>query len=305
MSGRTADRLAQRRAKRERILVTPEGVALRLSIGSRSARAGALLLDFTILTVSTIATTFLLIWIAQGTRIDTDFGQMTGATEFLIVVWSLMWFIAWNGYFMFFEMGPRGATPGKRAMGLRVASRDGGRLTPEAVVARNLLRDVELFLPIVFIFSASAGAGGLAGWSALMWFLVFVLFPFFNRDSMRAGDLVAGTWVLEAVNTRLDHAISTGGAASDGASVVTGASYKFGDDELSVYGEYELQTLERVLREGRPDAIEAVAETICRKIGWNPGAGDEEAFLQAFYSQLRARLETDMRFGKRKADKFG
>ena len=47
-----------------------------------------------------------------------------------------------------------------------------------------------------------------------------------------------------------------------------------------------------------------MAETICRKIGWNPGAGDERAFLEAFYAQLRARLEGGMRFGKRKANKF-
>ena len=31
-------------------------------------------------------------------------------------------------------------------------------------------------------------------------------------------------------------------------------------------------------------------------IGWNPGAGDERAFLEAFYGQLRAKLEGDMRF---------
>ena len=36
----------------------------------------------------------------------------------------------------------------------------------------------------------------------------------------------------------------------------------------------------------------------------SPGAGDERAFLEAFYAQLRAKLEGDMRFGKRKADKF-
>ena len=54
----------------------------------------------------------------------------------------------------------------------------------------------------------------------------------------------------------------------------------------------------------RPEALEAVHATICRKIGWNPGAGDERAFLEAFYAQLRAKLEGDMRFGKRKADKF-
>ena len=85
---------------------------------------------------------------------------------------------------------------------------------------------------------------------------------------------------------------------------MTGASYRFSEKELAVYGEYELQTLERVLREGRPEAIASVHEAICRKIGWNPGAGDERAFLEAYYAQLRARLEGGMRFGKRKADKF-
>ena len=47
-----------------------------------------------------------------------------------------------------------------------------------------------------------------------------------------------------------------------------------------------------------------VAETICAKIGWSAGQGDERAFLEAYYTQLRARLERDMRFGKRKADKY-
>ena len=59
-----------------------------------------------------------------------------------------------------------------------------------------------------------------------------------------------------------------------------------------------------MLRDGTDEALVAVHETICNKIGWHPGAGDERAFLEAFYNQLRARLESDMRFGKRKADKY-
>ena len=39
-------------------------------------------------------------------------------------------------------------------------------------------------------------------------------------------------------------------------------------------------------------------------IGWDPGAGDERAFLEAYYTQLRARLEGGMRLGRRKADKW-
>lgn len=84
----------------------------------------------------------------------------------------------------------------------------------------------------------------------------------------------------------------------------SGARYEFGEVELSVYGEKELQTLEKMLRESQPEALAAVHAAICRKIGWNPGEGDERAFLEAFYAQLRAKLEGDMRFGKRKADKF-
>lgn len=303
MSGAVAPHLAHR-AKRMRQMVTPEGVALPLTVGARSARAGALILDYVILLTITIATAIFLSYVFDGITSEQDGEDISGAREFVIIVFSLFWFIAWNGYFMVMEMGPRGATLGKRAVGLRVASRDGGRLTPEAVIARNLLRDIELFLPLILILIAPSGETGLAGWGALLWFLTFMLFPFFNKDAMRAGDVVAGTWVVEAPKAKLDHAISTGGAAAKGTSSLTGAEYKFGEDELSIYGEYELQTLERVLRDDRPEALHAVAEVICRKIGWNPGAGDERAFLEAFYSQLRARLEGDMRFGKRKADKY-
>ncbi|MFN6934739.1 MAG: RDD family protein, partial [Tsuneonella sp.] len=188
-------------------------------------------------------------------------------------------------------------------VGIRVAAREGARLTAEAVIARNLLRDIELFLPLILLLVAPTGETGSAGMAGLVWFLVFAFFPFFNRDALRAGDLVAGTWVVEAPRTKLADVLSAEGAAR-GPSTVTGATYRFGEAELAIYGEHELQTLERVLRENRADAIEAVHGAICRKIGWNPGAGDERAFLEAYYAQLRARLEGGMRFGKRKADKF-
>lgn len=291
--------------KRRRMVVTPEGIALPFLVGARSARAGALIIDFLIIIVSIFVVTLLLGWIFGGLiREMEDVAALGGAAEFLIIIYILFIFLARYGYFMGFEMGPRGATLGKRMVGLRVAARDGGRLTAEAVIARNLLRDIEIFLPLVFIFTAPSGEGGPAAIAAMVWFLVFMLFAVFNRDAMRAGDLVAGTWVVEAPRTALAAALSTEGAARKGASDVTGAEYKFGDEELAVYGEFELQTLERVLRDGKQEAIEAVAETICRKIGWNPGAGDERAFLESFYAQLRARLEGDMRFGKRKANKF-
>ena len=298
-----------RRHDRVRTMVTPEGIALPLTLASRGSRFGALTLDLLIIGTLMIATTIGLIAIAGGTaRLTGEIANRGGAAhalQFLFILWVAAMFLFRNAYFLFFELGPRGATPGKRMTGIRIAARDGGRLTAEMVIARNLLRDIELFLPLVFLASASDGGDmGAAGVAATAWFLVFALFPCFNRDRLRAGDLIAGSWVVEAPKRRLEAAMSVGDAAK-GASKVTGAAYRFGDAELTVYGEYELQTLERVLRDNRPEALAAVHETICRKIGWDPGGGDERAFLEAYYTQLRARLESGMRLGKRKADKHG
>lgn len=294
-------------SKRERTILTPEGIPIPITIASRGARVGALVLDFLFLIIALVAIEYIIRLVAGGLvdqSLDPAGENASGAGEFLFVLMVLIIFVARYGYFMALELGPRGATIGKRAVGIRVAARDGGRLTPEAVIARNLLRDLELFMPLVFLALAPTGAVGSFGLAGLIWFLIFMAFPFFNKDALRAGDLIAGTWVVEAPRTKLQDVLSTQGAAAQGTSEVTGAKYEFGDAELSVYGEHELQTLERMLREAQPDALSAVHAAICRKIGWDPGAGDERAFLEAYYAQLRAKLEGDMRFGKRKADKY-
>lgn len=299
----TATAWELRQAKRRREVVTPEGIALPFTVASRGARFGALMLDFIILYVGMLIFYFLMVWLASGVLKVIDLKKMTGPMEAIVVLFVIVLFLARYGYFMYFELGPRGATPGKRAAGIRVAARDGGRLTASAILARNLLRDIEIFMPLVFILVAPTGEAGAAGVAGLLWFLIFMLFPFFNRDAMRAGDLVAGTWVVEAPKAKLLDTLTTAEAAA-GKSSFANVEYRFGDAELSVYGEYELQTLERVLRDDVHTAMVNVHEAICRKIGWEPGAGDERAFLEAFYAQLRAKLESDMRFGKRKADKF-
>ncbi|MEL6529983.1 MAG: RDD family protein [Pseudomonadota bacterium] len=291
--------------KRERVLITPEGISVPMTVASRGARLGALILDFLIIYVGMMLFFMLLAWIAGGLveeMLEGADDQISGAGEFLLIVFFLFIFLARYGYFMALELGPRGATFGKRAVGIRVAARDGGKLSPEAVIARNLLRDIELFMPLVFLMVAPSGDWGNYGYAGLGWLMVILAIPLLNKDALRAGDIIAGTWVVEAPRTKLADALSTQGAAK-GTSELTGARYDFGEAELAVYGERELQTLERVLREDQEDAISAVHDTICRKIGWDPGAGDEKAFLEAFYAQLRAKLETDMRFGKRKADK--
>ncbi|GMN02078.1 RDD family protein [Erythrobacter sp. MTPC3] len=299
-------------AKRERTLVTPEGLAIPISIASRGSRFGALVIDWLIIITVMTLIRMLIGYASAGAMnegVNTANEAVSGAAEFLVVVQLILLFLAWYGYFLVQELGPRGATLGKRAVGIRVASRSGGRLPPEAIIARNLLRDVEIFFPLVFILvalimnSMDMDTGNMI-WAAIGWLLIFALFPFFNKDALRAGDVIAGTWVVDSPRTKLADTLSTQGAAAKGSSDVTGARYEFGEAELSIYGERELQTLEKMLRDAKPEALTTVHATICNKIGWDPGAGDERAFLEAFYGQLRAKLEGDMRFGKRKADKF-
>ena len=284
-------------AKRHRELITPEGLALPLTIASRGARAGALLLDLALIFTVLIVLSIVLGLVELGV-LNADLETASPAVELVLVLLMLVMFLSRFGYFLFFELGPRGATPGKRALGIRVAARGGGRLTAEAVIARNLMRDVEVFIPTIFLLSSIGSAMGVTGWAAAIWLAVFVLFPFFNKDNLRAGDLVAGTWVVEAEHRKLPQAMSVR------EEEAPAQSYRFGEAELSVYGEHELQVLESVLRQNNPEAMRQVLEAICRKLGWQAGSGDDRVFLEAFYAALRARLEGDMRFGKRKKDKF-
>jgi uncharacterized RDD family membrane protein YckC len=72
---------------------------------------------------------------------------MKGA-EIMGVIWLLGFFVLRNFYFVGFELSAAAATPGKRILGLRVASRDGGRLRPGAIFVRNAMRELEVFLPL-------------------------------------------------------------------------------------------------------------------------------------------------------------
>ena len=274
-----------------REFVTPEGVDLRLRIASYSERCGAFILDVLILLGVLIALTALVaiaIW-----RMNWPFG-----TELMAVIWMLGFFLLRNFYFIGFEIRPGAATPGKRAMGLRVIARDGGRLTADAVFARNAMRELEVFLPAMFLFSSGQGVdAGLIALGAV-WSGVFVLFPLFNRDRLRLGDLAAGTMVVKAPKRVLRPDL-----ARDSAATVAGVA--FSEAQLDAYGVKELHALEQVLRRDDKRAVAEVAQRIRVKIGWQ-GALEtsDRAFLSAYYAALRARLETRMLFGHRRADKF-
>jgi hypothetical protein len=73
--------------------------------------------------------------------------------------------------------------------------------------------------------------------------------------------------------------------------------------QLDAYGVYELQTLERVLREEQRETIQLVAATIRHKIAHHDPAADHD-FLTAYYTAARAHMERGLLFGRRRADKF-
>ena len=273
-----------------RRFVTPEGVDLGLVLSGAGERAGAFLIDSLIIIGSMVLFTIGMVIIA---------GWAGGpAAEISLVIWFLGSFVARNGYFILFEMGPRAATPGKRRMGLRVVARNGGRLTGDAVIARNLMREIEVFLPLFFLFYQT-GQGAVDAATALLglgWSGIFLFFPLMNKDRLRVGDLLAGTWVVRAPRTELDlDLIGTGSPH--------GLAFAFTDAQLDAYGVFELQTLEDVIRRGDRTAIQTVAQTIRRKIGW-PDGGDDAEFLHAYYRALRVRLERGLLFGRRRKDKF-
>ena len=265
-----------------RSFVTPEGVDLELELASASERATAFAVDLSLIFLGLVILTIVAISLLH------DSG------EFAIVIWLVGFFLARNLYFVGFEAGKRGATLGKRLLGLRVVARDGARLSTAAVISRNALREIELFLPLSFLAmqAATDSFDWLIGSLGLLWSLLFLFFPLFNRDRMRAGDLIAGTWVVEVPKAQF---------APDLAEERPGG-HSFSEEMLAIYGVYELQTLETVLRHGNPQKIRTVATSIREKAGI-ADEGDDEAFLYDYYAALTARLEREMALGTKVSDK--
>jgi uncharacterized RDD family membrane protein YckC len=93
-----------------------------------------------------------------------------GIAFWLILLFALEWL-----YPVVFELTPSGATPGKRAFGLRVVMDNGLPVTAAASVARNLLRAAD-FLPFGYGFA--------------------IVSMLLRRDCKRLGDIAAATIVM-------------------------------------------------------------------------------------------------------------
>ena len=298
-SGTAANQATQAaRPKGERRIVTPEGVPLTFQLAERGERAAAVLIDLVIMLVALGAVILAFVFLSW----------QLGFSEIIVGVSLLLFFLIRTFYFVYFELRWQGATPGKRALGLRVIDRKGGYLRPDAVFARNILREVELFLPLTLLLAGpEQGSSAWVNLLTLGWLSVFVLLPFFNKDRLRAGDVIAGTWVVSAPKTLLLSDVAAGAKARQSPSQTAAPEFPFTRSQLEIYGIYELQTLEDVLRQKGPQTEETLREVtlrVQRKIGWT---GEEKVdyrrFLEAFYAALRAHLESRLLLGERRENK--
>jgi uncharacterized RDD family membrane protein YckC len=137
---------------------TPEGIMLELRPAGLVARFYAFLIDLLVRLV--------MLWIVAVLMLP--LGGIGGAIA-LIVFFLLDWL-----YPVFFEL-TRGATPGKKSMGLKVVMDNGLPITPAASLTRNLLRGAD-FLPFLYGFG--------------------LLSMLLRKDFKRLGDLAAATIVV-------------------------------------------------------------------------------------------------------------
>ena len=107
--------------------------------------------------------------------------------------------------------------------------------------------------------------------------------------------MIGGTWVVVARRKAMAEDLTHSWQSQD--------EPEFTAEELSVYGVYEVQELERVLRSRDPKTMQSVADAIRYKIS-RPIAEDDEVFLSAYYRQAKLRMERDLLFGKRRINKF-
>ncbi|HEY0512341.1 MAG TPA: RDD family protein [Thermoanaerobaculia bacterium] len=294
-------------------VLTPEGVSLPFVVAPAGDRAAAFLFDMLLIVLGTVA-----VWALAA--LSAMAGLWGLGVSFAIVVG----FLLWNFYFIYFEVHRGGTTFGKRRMGLRVISRDGGPLTAEAIFARNLMRNLELNLPAVALLAPEQMLPEAPGWGrllAVVWLLVFALMPLLNQDRLRCGDMVAGTLVVKAPATMLlsdlaDRGQPARAVVQRSAAVAPPArpdeEFPFTREQLDIYGVHELQVLEDLLRrddQGTLDGriLDEVSEKIKLKIGWPRERWQvpPRRFLEAFYRAQRGLLEQKMLFGQRRERKKG
>jgi uncharacterized RDD family membrane protein YckC len=169
---------------------SPEQVALELPVAGPTSRILAYAIDGLLMLVLAIGVIVLLIWalpVAEwlvellDRAADELVGDETqdpglgGAGLLLLAIYIGIQLVVEIFYFVFFVVLWRGASPGKRALGLAVVGENGLPVSFTASLVRNLLRAVDA-LPVSYL-------------TGLVTMLV-------SEHTRRLGDIAAGTIVI-------------------------------------------------------------------------------------------------------------
>jgi uncharacterized RDD family membrane protein YckC len=153
-------------------VISTEKVPFHYRVAGPGSRFLAWLIDLLTEALFLIAGSFYLITLEQGRQ---------GLGVALMLVWSFL--VTW-GYFVCFEWLWHGQTPGKRALGIRVISREGTSVTFVQSALRNILRIADALPVPPFCYGLGLAVAAC------------------NRESRRLGDLAAGTLVVHVEGKR-------------------------------------------------------------------------------------------------------
>ena len=149
------------------IIETPEQTEISLVVADLGSRFVGLFVDLMLLSLVVLAIG--IIASCGGFSLGGEGGG------FVMAVVSAFLFLLFFLYFILFEMLWDGQTPGKRMAGIRTIQDSGRGLQWPAAILRNIVRVVELALPILMIV------------------------PFFTEGRRRVGDMLAGTYVVRVI----------------------------------------------------------------------------------------------------------
>lgn len=233
--------------------ITPEAVTISVDVAGLGSRMIAWLVDGVIQLVIVVP-----ILIGLGT------GDVSSMVE-VVVVYALLFLIVW-GYYPLFEFFWRGRTPGKRAQRLRVVRIDGQPAGGAAILVRNLIRIVDVFLlPFLAVISMLVTA-----------------------RAQRLGDLAAGTMVVREGRLVAPESIASPGGAGLLAVDATGLSER----EYDVIRSF-LSRRQSLDPSARQRVASQLAASVRGRVGSVPHGLSDEAMLEAVSRSYRGRFGSE------------
>ena len=230
--------------------ITPEAVTLTVDVAGLGSRLIAWFID-------TVIQLAILVPILLGVGA----GDLSGSVE--LVVLSLVVFLIVWGYYPIFELSWQGRTPGKRAQRIRVVRTDGQPAGAAAIMVRNLIRIVDVFL---FPFLA-------------------VISMIVSTRAQRLGDLAAGTMVVREGRLTAPRSLTLPDRSDLPTVDATGLSEREYDVIRSFLGRRSSLDPPARLR-----LAAQLASTLRGRIGSLPEGLEDEATLEAVAQSYRQRF---------------